>query len=618
MNNKSVEVKKDGIYLDGEKFFLLTGDMHYFRIQPDGWYRRLFLMKDFGLTAVTTYVPWNFTEPKPGEYNFEGICDLERFLKTADEVGLKVVLRCSPYLCGEWEMGGLPSWLLKSRTMCLRSSDPEYMEYANRYNAVLCEKIRPFLHTNGGPIILVGLENEYGSYGEDHEYLRSLMDFYKERDINVPFVSANGVDPFKYINGVVEGTWNGIDHSALPGALPQFEKLKELQPDKPLMAGEAWTGCIQFWGRKFIKGDTFGGMQTYFKKALEMGVSINFYMFCGGTNFGFSSGALYNVGSPGYVPLMTSYDYDAPISEEGNVTEKYFALRDVLDEFLNKPSRPHVSPIKWEAQKLSVKLSETTTLFGNIDALSTRRELKYRTVCMEDMDQDYGYICYRTRIGYTDSRPHHLKLVGVADRAMVYVDGEYLATVQRDMPHPDIVFTVKEEGAELTVLVENQGRVNYGYNIYDRKGILDHMHFEIENPDGSMLYNYANIMKFTTDCLPLNNIEKLNFDNSFKENMPVFYKGKFDAQKGVDTFIDTVNLHKGVIWINGVNLGRFWDIGPQRTLYLPGEILKDKDNEIIVLEHYAQKKQLEINFVKEAMLCEEIDNDMLSTEFRLL
>lgn len=617
----TVEIRKDGVYLDGEKFMLISGDMHYFRILPDGWDRRLKLMKDFGLTAVTTYVPWNLTEPKRGKYCFEGRADLCHFLDLADKNGLKVLLRCSPYLCGEWEMGGLPSWLLKDRTLCLRSSDKAYMEAAESYNRVLCDKIRPYLHTNGGPVILVGLENEYGSFGDDKEYLQMLCDFYTEQNIDVPFISANGVDEFKYINGTLPHSWNGIDHDASPQSIPQFEKLRRYQPDKPLMSGEAWTGFIQFWGREFGRNRNVEQIAQYFKQALEMDVCINFYMFCGGTNFEFTSGALCNVGAKGYAPLMTSYDYDAPISEDGAPTEKYFVMRDVLDEYLGKEPRPHTDPFCHSTQQISnIRLTQSAPLFDNIDSLAENTVPANRTICMEDLDQDYGFICYTSRIRYTDSRVRHLIIDGIADRAMVYIDGEYIGTLMRDSDNnPDITFTVKEGGSELTILVENMGRINYGYEMYDRKGILGAVHVNIENPDGSFLYNYANNMRYTIHCLPMKCISALHYTQAPSvTNKPCFYKGTFDACEDIDTFVDMAGWHKGCVWVNGFNLGRYWNIGPQRTLYLPGELLKDKDNVIEILELHSPKADFSVNCLDEPLLCEKIDNDMLSSEFRLL
>ncbi|MBQ8526003.1 MAG: beta-galactosidase [Clostridia bacterium] len=617
----TVEIKKDGVYLNDEKFFLVSGDMHYFRILPEGWDRRLKLMNDFGLTAVTTYVPWNLTEPRPGEYCFQGRADLCRFLEAAQQNGLKVLLRCSPYLCGEWEMGGLPSWLLKDRTLCLRSSDPAYMEAANRYNKVLCDKIRPYLYTNGGPVILVGLENEYGSFGDDKEYLQMLCDFYRNENIDVPFISANGVDNFKYINGTLDDNWNGIDHCAHPDSLPQFEKLRELQPDKPLMSGEAWTGYIQFWGREFLKSTTGKYMAEYFREALRMGVCVNFYMFCGGTNFEFTSGALHSVGNTGYAPLMTSYDYDAPVSEEGTPTGKYFELRDVLDEYLEKEKRPHVNPLDYEAQEIkNIELTESAMLLDSIDNLSEKRVMANRTICMEDLDQDYGYICYKSQIRYTDPRVRYLYIEGLADRATVYIDGEYIGTQMRDAENnSEIKFTVKEGGSELTILVENMGRINYGYEMYDRKGILGAVRVKIQNPDGSFLYNYANNMRYTIDCLPLKSISSLEYKKGIElTDKPCFCKGTFDAKAGIDTFVDMAGWHKGNVWINGFNLGRYWEIGPQRTLYVPGELLKEKDNVIEILELHRPKADLTVSCPDHSLLCEKINNSLLSTDFMLL
>lgn len=616
----TVELKKDGLYLDGEKFFLISGDFHYFRTVREGWKRRLELMKDFGLTAVTTYVPWNLHEPKRGEYCFEGICDLEYFLQLSQECGLKVLLRCSPYLCGEFEMGGLPSWLLQDRTLCLRSSDKAYLDPLDEYNKVLCDKIRPYLYTNGGPIILVGLENEYGSFGDDLDYLKHLCDFYTNEKIDVPFVSANGVDNFKYINGTLPNNWNGIDTGAHISVLPQLDKLKEFQPDKPTMFGEAWTGPIQFWGRSFKKTDGQVGevIAEFITGALKKEAVINFYMFCGGTNFAFTSGALCDVGSVGYNALMTSYDYNAPISEEGTPTEKYFLMRDALDEFLGKEKRPHVAPLHEVQEITNVKLTESAALFENREAVVTNTRKANRTICMEDMQQDYGYICYTSQIRHTDDRPRHVIIDGLADRATVYVDGKYIGTQLRDAEQNDISFVTKEGGSELTILVENMGRINYGYNMYDRKGILGAVHFKIENPDGSFLYNYANCMRYTIESMPMKNLENLKYKDEVKmTDMPTFYRAKFNAKAGVDTFLDMKGWTKGFVVINGFNLGRYWKIGPQRTLYVPGEILKE-ENVIEIFEVNRPKADFTVDFIDHALLCEETESDIRTADFQLL
>ena len=611
-----IEVRPDGIYLDGEKFFMLSGDFHYFRTLPGGWKRRMELMKDFGITAITTYVSWNLHEPKKGEFCFEGLCDLDLFLRTAEEVGLKVVMRCSPYMCSEWDMGGLPAWLLKDRTMCVRSSDRSFMAHVEDYNKVLCDVLRPHLYTNGGSIIFFGLENEYGSFGSDREYLCLLRDNYRANGIDVPFLSANGVDPFKYKNGVLEENWNGVDAQAGPGALNDLKKLQAMDLGKPLMAGEAWVGRILFWGRPYALNQEIEPAAEYFKAALEMGTAVNFYMFCGGTNFGFTSGSLDHTGIVKFSPLLTSYDYDAPVSEEGTPRAKYFALRDVLDEYLGKPARPHLAP-DWRAQTISgVKLTESAPLFQNTGVLAEKTVKANRTISMEDLDQNFGFIRYTTFLRYGDPRKYHLKIEGLADRATCYLDGRYIGTYMRDEPSEDIVFTIPEGGAELSILVENTGRIDYGYNIYDRKGILGCVRFDIEQPDGSFLFNLANCMGFTIETLPLEKLDGIAYGTEFEEHNPNFLRGSFTAEPGVDSFLDMGGWEKGVVWVNGFNLGRYWSVGPQRTLYVPGELLKE-ENTIEILELHAPKADRTVDFIDHSLLCEPVAKDAYNGEFEL-
>lgn len=614
--NKKVEVKPDGIYLSGEKFFLISGDFHYFRTLPQGWKRRMELMRDFGLTAVTTYVAWNLHEPKKGDFHFEGIADLPLFLQTAADTGLKVILRCSPYMCAEWEMGGLPSWLLKDRTMCLRSSDPAFMEAVRSYSTVLFEKIRPYLYTNGGPIILVGLENEYGSFGNDKKYLRELSALYRECGIDVPFISANGSDPFKFLNGTLPENWNAIDCGAYPESLAELDLLKQYQPDKPLMIGEAWDGSIQFWGKSFALNRNVENSAKFLKAALEKGAVINFYMFCGGTNFGFFSGAEAINENHSYMPLMTSYDYDAPISEEGTPREKYFAMRDVLDEFLGLPARPHTMPV-WESQTIeNIRLTEFASLLDHTKTLAETTVETGKPLYMEDLDQDYGFIRYTTHIAYTDSRTRHLRIDDVADRAYVFLDGAYAGTYLRDCYNEAVTFTVPKEGLELSILVENMGRINYGYKIYDRKGI-GCVRVDIELPNGRFLYNFANNMNFTIETLPLRAPLKLPYTNAVPENgLPVFARGTFTAKPGVDTFVDMRGWNKGIVFVNGFNLGRYWHVGPQQTLYLPGELLKE-NNVIEILELHYSPKYDAVRCLDHAILDEMQQEDYSAAGFEL-
>ncbi len=615
---KTVEVKRDGLYLDNKKFFLVSGDFHYFRTHPDGWRRRLSLMRDFGLTAVTTYVAWNLHEQTPGEYCFEGIADLPRFLREADEEGLKVILRLSPYMCAEWEMGGLPAWLLTDRKTCVRSTDPTYMAAVTRYTRVLAEKIKPYLYTNGGPIVLLGLENEYGSFGNDHAYLPALAKLYRECGLDLPFISANGSDPFKYLNGTLPENWNGVDCSALPHGIGELERLRGYQPDKPPMAGEAWCGSIMFWGKSFSLNQNIEANVEYFRKALKMGAVVNFYMFCGGTNFAFWSGALANDKQRRYHSLMTSYDYDAPIGEDGVPREKYFALRDVLDEYLGKPARPHIAPAHPVQEISEIALSECAPLFANLDALAERTVYAQRTLCMEDLGQNYGFICYTTEIEYTDPYPRHLQIDGLCDRATVYLNGKYIGTQMRDRENTDIVFTVPEGGATLIILVENMGRIGYGYKIYDNKGILGAVRYVLDRENGSHLYNYAVTMGFRIDTLPMHSTKGVCYSADAHPNgQPAFFRGRFGAQAGVDTHLDMHGFGRGFVTVNGFPIGKFWSVGPQRTLYVPGELLKD-ENIIEVFELHTADIPACISCIDRAILDEMPVEDRSMEGFELL
>ena len=610
-----IALNSDGLYLNGKKFFLLSGDFHYFRTMPNGWESRLKLMKDFGLTTVTTYVAWNLHEPNENEFNFEGIADLGKFLSLADKVGLKVALRCAPYMCAEWDLGGLPAWLLKNRQTCFRSMDPYFISAFTKYTKKLAEIVRPHLYTNGGPIVLIGIENEYGSFGNDKEYLLYTMKLYREVGFNVPFISANGSDPFKFINGTIEGNWNGGDASANESGIKTLLEIKAQQPNYPPMAGEAWCGQIMHWGRSFIPNSDVEKTCNYFKKALEMGAYVNFYMFVGGTNFAFTNGANTMDDNDIFVPSMTSYDYDAPIGENGIPRKKYFAMRDVLDEFLNKPKRPWVTP-EYAVQEISdFNFTEVAPLFENAENIAEVSTFKYRTVCMEDLNQYQGFMLLSTFVNYTDDRVRHVIIEDLHDRATLYFNKEYIGTVMRDEPHPDIIFTVPKEGGTLQILIENLGHVNYGFDIYDYKGILKCVRYKIENYDGTYLYNYATVMGYDTKTLPLKNLYNLNYGNyPIKQNLPYFFRGTFKAKAGFDTFIDVTKLNKGVIFINGFNLGRFWNIGPQYTLYVPGEILKDV-NVIEIFEIYSNGKMPEIKGVTEHIF---INKEEKLHEFELL
>ena len=584
---------RDNFYLDGEPFRLIGGDIHYFRIHPKDWEKRLDLAVDFGLNTIQTYVPWNAHEPHPGVYDFDGMLDLGAFLKLCGEKGLKVLLRPSPYICSEWDEGGLPSFLLKDRNMILRSSDPAYLAAVKRYYERLIPEFLPYLATNGGPIIAVAVENEYGSYGNDHKYLEALADMLIEGGVDVPLYTTDGDADFLLRFGRSnDNNFFGVNYRAKIGTSAHAETIARLVGnDKPFFVGEFWAGRSMHWGEPF-RHRTPEENANGFKEALELGGHVCFYMFSGGTNFGFMGGA--NMGRsysprPGtperYIPHTTSYDVDALISESGEPTEKYFLCRDVLDEYLGKEKRPHIVP-EHKTQSFSIELTESAELFENLDALTEVHEYSISPKPMEDYDQNYGLILYSTKLNaFIDPAVRILPSV-YRDRANIYIDGDWFATFLRDRGATKVadrslmlgnIPAIAQKGQErkIDVLVENIGRVNYSSQIsYERKGLEEGIHCSV-----SILFGYD------TRTLPLDDLSRLEWkDNKHTDHKPCFFKGKFDAVSGVDTYISFENLGHGYIWINGFNVGRYDSAGPQMTLYLPGHFLNDSDNEIIVLD----------------------------------
>ena len=289
MEKTKLIIKKDGLLLGDKPFYLASGDFHYFRTQKEGWRKRLRLMKDFGLTAVQTYVPWNLHEAEKGQFNFEGNLDLSEFLSECAQIGLYVMLRPGVYMCSEWDFGGLPYWLRKEKDLCIRTSDPKFMKHGREYYTRLSKEFLPHLSTNGGPIIAVAVENEYGSFADDREYIKATGDLLAELGVDVPLFTANGWEPMKLKNGSNREYWNGLDlHELTPQAKASIDSF---QPDKPIYVGEFWGGRSQQWGGYFGR-QTPQAVADKYKNLLEKGAYVNFYMFCGGTTVGFNNGAL--------------------------------------------------------------------------------------------------------------------------------------------------------------------------------------------------------------------------------------------------------------------------------------------------------------------------------------
>lgn len=558
---------KDDFYWNEEPVKIISGAIHYFRVLPDYWEDRLKKLKAMGCNTVETYVPWNFHEPKEGEFQFKGRRDLSRFINIADEMDLFVILRPSPYICAEWEFGGLPSWLLKDQNMKLRTAYQPFIDKVDRYFNALLKEVTPLQFTNGGPIIMMQVENEYGSYGNDKVYLNTLIDIMQKYGVDVPLVTSDGSWSDMLSNGTV------LDR-ALPTvnfgskAKEHFSLLRDyVGKEMPLMVMEFWNGWFNAWGDKEYKKTDSLTQADELREILKMG-HVNFYMFHGGTHFGFDNGSNYY---DALSPDITSYDYDAPLSEWGDITEKYKRFRDVIKEYVDKPLPPLPEPVKKRAYG-KLKRSQKTSLFENLNNLSVVTHSPYPQT-MEDLDQNTGYILYRHQLG-EKRKIEGMTLLGASDRAKVYINGKHIYT-QYDKEIGDTKsFELTDEENRLDILIENMGRINYGPRVpLQRKGINLGVHV-----------NAAFRSEWEHYPLPLDNVEKIDFSKPYRESEPSFSLFEFEVDDAEDTFVDLSGWGKGAVFINGFNLGRFWEIGPQYKLYLPAPLLNKGKNTIIIFE----------------------------------
>ncbi len=552
--------KNESFYFEGEPFQILSGGIHYFRTVPEHWEDRLLKLKALGLNTVETYIPWNFHEPKKGEFNFSGMADIERFIELAHTVGLYVILRPAPYICAEWEMGGLPSWLLKHKSLVMRSSHPSFLKHVEDYFAELLPKFKKHLYQNGGPVIAMQIENEYGAYGNDLAYLDFFKEQYQMHELDTFLFTSDGPDFIK------QGSLPDVTTTLNFGSRvdESFDALKAFKPDSPKMVAEFWIGWFDYWsGEHTVRsGDDVAAV---FKEIMEKNVSVNFYMFHGGTNFGFMNGANhYDI----YYPTITSYDYDSLLTEGGAITEKYKAVKKVLSEYTDVPEDFKETPTAKEYG--TVSLSESVSLFDVLEDISTKVE-HIVPLAMEDIDQAYGYTLYRTTV----NRQGELKFNSgnIRDRGFIYVNGEYITTTYINDTEKMVTLDFPDKVNTLEILVENMGRANYGEHLTDPKGLIRNLWL------GEQYFFHWEMFKVEMNHLPE------AYELSKHERFPKFFRGSFDAEEGLDTYVDTHGFTKGNVFINGFNLGRYWNTaGPQQRLYLPGPLLKKENNEIVVLE----------------------------------
>lgn len=558
---------RDNFYLNGEPFKIISGAFHYFRTVSEYWQDRIEKLVNMGCNTVETYIPWNFHEPEKGNFRFDGMHDIERFIHLAEKMGLYIIIRPSPYICSEWEFGGLPAWLLRDRNMRLRCSYEPYLNAVKEYYSVLIPKLVPHQCDRGGGVILVQLENEYGYYGNDTAYLEFLRDTLRELGVTVPFVTSDGPwsEP-KFKSGMLNGALPTGNFGS--GAEWQFGQMRKyIGENKPLMCMEFWNGWFDAWGEEHHTTSPEKAASEL-DELLKRG-SVNFYMFEGGTNFGFMSGR--NGGSK--TGDVTSYDYDAPLTEDGQITEKYRLFKEVIAKYTDIHEIPLTTEIRRRAYG-RISCTGKTDLFSVLDKISVPVKSSY-PLTMEDIGQDYGYILYRTKIRDIET-VSEIRLEGAADRVQCYHNGEFVYTAFAENMWEKFEPQQKRTSGIIDLLCENTGRENFGTGLENqRKGISggvkinDHRHFGFE------IYP-----------LPLDErqIAALDFGIGYIENTPAFYRFELDIDEPCDTFLDTDGFGKGCAFVNGFNIGRFWEIGPQKRLYIPAPLLQIGKNTIVIFE----------------------------------
>ena len=564
----TVSIDDQNFLIDGKPIQIISGEMHYQRVPREYWRDRMRRMKAMGCNTLCTYIFWNIHEPQPGQWNFSGNLDIAEYCRIAQEEGLWVIVRPGPYVCAEWEFGGFPYWLIKGRKIKVRSSDPGYMKPTLNYLKRVAQELAPLQASKGGPIIMTQVENEYGAYSNDKEYLRAHLNALREGGLtDVQFYTADQPTKGCLTNGTLPDLPIALTFGG--GAQNAFKLFREIRPKGPRMNGEFWCGWFDHWGAAHNPRNT-EAYNREFKWMLENGISVNFYMVHGGTSFGFMPGA--NGGYNSMTPDITSYDYSAPISESGKLNERFFAFRKTVENYLGRDlPQPPPDPEFINIQPIS--FSQSAGMFDNLP----KPVESQMPIVMEDLDQAYGFVLYRTTIkGPLQNAP--LVMKRLMDRAIVFVDGKRIGTADRRHGTNMVKLNLAEGSHTLDILVENMGRVNYGGAITtENKGITE-----------SVTLNGQTLTGFKNYSLPCadQQVAALPFsDKGPTSEQPVFYRSSFQLDQLGDTFLDMQDSWtKGVVWVNGHNLGRFWFVGPQQTLYCPAPFLKKGKNEIIVLD----------------------------------
>lgn len=573
------DIGENTFLLDQQPFVVKAAELHYPRIPREYWEHRIQMCKALGMNTICLYVFWNIHEQREGEFDFIGQNDVAAFCRLAQKNGMWVIVRPGPYVCAEWEMGGLPWWLLKKKDIRLREQDPYFMERVKLFEQKVGEQLSSLTIQHGGPIIMIQVENEYGSYGEDKPYVSEIRDclrgiYGKEMTLFqcdwASNFTKNGLDDLTWTMNF--GTGANIDS--------QFKRLGELRPDAPKMCSEFWSGWFDKWGARHETRPA-KEMVAGIDEMLSKGISFSLYMTHGGTSFGHWAGA----NSPGFAPDVTSYDYDAPINEYGQATPKYYELRNMLQKYSDKklPAVP-----KSPAPIITIPKFRLEKMM-RISDYQTARRRSHEVLTMEDMDCGWGMIEYTTQLPEVPVKSV-LLLNDCHDFAQVYIDGHYIGKIDRVKNEKSITLPPVKKGQTLNILVEAMGRINFGRAIKDFKGITDEVLIKTEMDGHEITWNLKNwsIITMSDDYEAISKEMSQGHDD-LKRSETIFseggyYRGYFNLKKVGDTFLNFETWGKGQVWVNGHALGRIWSIGPQQTLYVPGCWLKKGRNEVVVLD----------------------------------
>jgi beta-galactosidase len=557
--------EKRQFMLDGKPYQIISGEMHPARIPKEYWRQRIQMAKAMGCNTIAAYVFWNYHEQVEGQFDFTSENrNIAEFIKMVQDEGMWVLLRPGPYVCAEWDFGGLPPYLLKIPDIKVRCMDPRYMAAVERYVGALSAQVKPLLVKNGGPILLVQVENEYGSYANDREYLKTLKALWEKNGIDGPFYTADGPADALLEAATLPGVAIGLDSGDSEGA---FAAATRRDSTVPSFSSESYPGWLTHWGEKYAHPDKAGILKEV-KFLMDTHRSFNLYVVHGGTNFGFTAGA--NSGGKGYEPDLTTYDYDAPVNEQGAATPKYMALRELIQSYSKKklPAIPAAIPT---IQIPAFQLTPYSNIWSHLpQAISSVQPKPFEAYGQYEA----GFMVYKTTlVGHHAGK---LDVKELHDYATVFLNGKYIGKIDRRLGEHsiDLPKTAGVKDPVLEILVEGMGRINFAADLIDRKGITDRV-----------TLNGMTLMNWEVYSLPMSN----NYISQLKANSDtskpgIFFKGSFNVTNMGDTYLDVSAFKKGVVWVNGHNLGRYWEIGPQKRLYCPAPWLKKGENEVIVFD----------------------------------